>query len=1439
MAFKKNFCVIIGILIVSFTQAQKDTLFWFAAPYICHGHANKPVIFRISNYDKPADIVISEPSNPLFISYSFHLNAYSEQNIDASSQIGYLENTYYDAYGNNYYDSVLNYGIKITASNYISAYYEIVAQNSAGSDINPEIFPLKGNVGIGTNFLIPGQTDFANAQALTGQYNPQPKNGFIIVATEDNDTVKIVPSNDVIHYSKNDTITKVLNKGQSYAVVAQNFAVGTHLGGSIVIASKPVSVTIYDDTIGDSFAGPTSGSRDLIGDQIISENNNGNEFIIVRGNMNDGYYTQDYYYIWATQDNTVINITDANGSITTTTINRGGVFKRTFYSASEYITTSNPVYVYQVTGEGQEMASTNLPSITCTGSQLVSFVRSTNETFQLNLLCHTADIGNFLVNGNAVIPSYLFQPVVGTNGSWMAARITSSSLPNIDNIFKTLVTTVVSNTTGLFHLGFLNGGTTTGTRLGYFSNYSKILLSPSVLNSLTCVATDIQLSATTVSGANYTWTGPNGYTATGSQPKIINPTLSNSGTYIVKADFGNGCPSSSDSLKITVHPLPTVNFTKSLDTLCYGSSKNVNFSLTGTAPWTFIYKDSIKAINDTIASIKTSPSYFTASPLASNTYRVLNITDSNSCVLSTVPVLANIDTLMVDTLPVANFKFTYPNCQKNTVYFSDSSKTYLDSLTQWYWIFSNGDVKQTYSRYTIIPEIFSNWGADSVKLAVQTALGCKSDTTVRSFTVNPLPVPGFVLPQLCLTDAFAQFADTTSIGDHSSGFKYFWNFGDSLSSDKYPDTSSSQNPLHHYSSQGHYWVSETVTSANGCIDSTKELLTVNGAVPHANFALNNLATKCSNDSVKITNLSTVDFGAVTWLKIYWDFLNHPLIYDSVPTPLLNDVYAHLYPAIAPPSANYTIHFAAYSGSSCINIKDTVINVTASPVVQFTTIPGICFDAAARQINTASEINNINNGVFSYTGNGVSSSGLFDPKLAGVGTDTLMALYISSAGCRDSAKNTITVWPSPTAKWSFSNPDCEKDSIIFTDNSVANYSNIIQWDWNFGDGTALTNLNNKNFSKVYSVYGSYTAFLIVKTDSGCISKADSQVIAVHPLPSVNFGMPAIVCLPGGNAQFTDSTSIADNSASLFTYKWNFGDSNNPEGSVLKNPVHQYSALGNYTVSLIVTSTNLCVDSTTKVFSNIYPQPKADFSMSASEICMNDNISFTDHTSGYTGNLVSWNWNLAEGNTSTLQNPARIFADSGTYAITLFAFDAKGCVSDTVTKPVVIDPFPHLNITHTVFVLQGGSIVLMPDFYALSPTQFNWSPATYLDSTTVPYPVSKPNDNITYQLILTGKGNCSISDTVLVTVMKTPAIPNAFSPNGDGINDTWEIKYLNTYPGCVVQVFDRDGQPVFNSVGYNVNWDGTFNGKPLPIGTYYYVINPKNGRALMSGSVTIIR
>jgi len=89
--------------------------------------------------------------------------------------------------------------------------------------------------------------------------------------------------------------------------------------------------------------------------------------------------------------------------------------------------------------------------------------------------------------------------------------------------------------------------------------------------------------------------------------------------------------------------------------------------------------------------------------------------------------------------------------------------------------------------------------------------------------------------------------------------------------------------------------------------------------------------------------------------------------------------------------------------------------------------------------------------------------------------------------------------------------------------------------------------------------------------------------------------------------------------------------------------------------------------------------------------------------------------------------------------------------------------------------------------------------------------------------------------------TPAIviPNAFTPNGDGINDTWDIKHLDDYPNCTVTVFNRYGQKVFFSNNYPVAWNGCYKGADLPVGTYYYIINLNRELTPLSGPVTIIR
>jgi gliding motility-associated-like protein len=194
-------------------------------------------------------------------------------------------------------------------------------------------------------------------------------------------------------------------------------------------------------------------------------------------------------------------------------------------------------------------------------------------------------------------------------------------------------------------------------------------------------------------------------------------------------------------------------------------------------------------------------------------------------------------------------------------------------------------------------------------------------------------------------------------------------------------------------------------------------------------------------------------------------------------------------------------------------------------------------------------------------------------------------------------------------------------------------------------------------------------------------------------------------------------------------------------------------------------------------------------------------------------------------------------AGTDSLLYIYTAANGC-ADSAYQTIYVQASPIVNAGPDLSVLLGDSTIV--DATATGTgLQFKWAPSIYLNNDTILKPVSTPAEDITYVLKVTGTGNCSNSSQVFIKVLLPPVIPNAFSPNGDGINDFWNIKYLDTYPNCDVSVFNRYGQPVFHSVGYNRPWDGMYNGKPLPVGTYYYLIDTKRQKKLFSGSLLLVR
>lgn len=136
-------------------------------------------------------------------------------------------------------------------------------------------------------------------------------------------------------------------------------------------------------------------------------------------------------------------------------------------------------------------------------------------------------------------------------------------------------------------------------------------------------------------------------------------------------------------------------------------------------------------------------------------------------------------------------------------------------------------------------------------------------------------------------------------------------------------------------------------------------------------------------------------------------------------------------------------------------------------------------------------------------------------------------------------------------------------------------------------------------------------------------------------------------------------------------------------------------------------------------------------------------------------------------------------------------------------------------------------------------YSWSPSLYLnDPNSLNPEVSAPLDML-YTLSAESVYGCSSQDEVKVQVANDLYIPNAFTPNGDGKNDSWQIPFLDPYLGAEVTVYNRYGQMVYHSLGNIISWDGTWREELLPMGTYVYLIRMKKPNKTLRGTVTILR
>ena len=218
-----------------------------------------------------------------------------------------------------------------------------------------------------------------------------------------------------------------------------------------------------------------------------------------------------------------------------------------------------------------------------------------------------------------------------------------------------------------------------------------------------------------------------------------------------------------------------------------------------------------------------------------------------------------------------------------------------------------------------------------------------------------------------------------------------------------------------------------------------------------------------------------------------------------------------------------------------------------------------------------------------------------------------------------------------------------------------------------------------------------------------------------------------------------------------------------------------------------------------------------------------------------NITSYDWSPAsEVSNPNILNP--IASPKRTTLFVLTVFNNKCSASDSLS--VVVYKNPKADAGPDKVIIRGQTVVLNGNAMGSNIT-YNWTPTDYMDSSDTLTPAVHPPENKIYTLQVNSNVGCGTSsDEVLVKVYEKLFVPNAFTPNNDGINDTWLIETLQAYPNAEVKVFNRYGQLVFDNHGTKISWDGRFKGLLVSPGAYVYIIDLKNKTQLIKGVVNVL-
>ncbi len=668
----------------------------------------------------------------------------------------------------------------------------------------------------------------------------------------------------------------------------------------------------------------------------------------------------------------------------------------------------------------------------------------------------------------------------------------------------------------------------------------------------------------------------------------------------------------------------------------------------------------------------------------------------------------------------------------------------------------------------------------------------------------------------------------TYTGNASNTAVYNWDFGDGS------PVSHVQSPSHTYANPGTFNVSLDITSeCNVHAGPTVTPLTIS-IPPTASF------TSTSPACVGANALITYTGNGAAGDTYTWTFGGGTIASGTGQGPY----------SVNWASAGTKIVTLLVDENGCSSpLKTDSVIVSPVPIATFTPPGGQCKRGNTFSFTAAGNFIPSSTFIWTFGANASpSSSALQNPSgivFVNPGYQTVTMTFVKNGCLSNTYIDSVQVYSMPVSNFSFADV-CSKQPMNFNDLSSVPVGTISGWSWSFSDSSPLGSA--QNIIHTYNSPGTYPVSLIVTSNNGCKDTVAKNAV-VHPLPQAHIAA-ANVC-DGTSVQFSDLSNILPTDT-IHSWRWNFGDSS--PFSTNQTSSHLYSGIGQHNVQLLVFSSFGCPDSVSKTVI-VNPNPIVNFAANDTAGCEALCIFFQDQSTIPSGGInTNWLWNVGDGspagNSQSFDhcyNNDSVDA-SNIFNVTLTVTSDSGCAS-TKTKINYITVYPN---PKAIFeVLPGTASIVNPviSFTDLSKGADFWSwnfGDLHTETVSNPAPHTYA-DTGTYVITLITPNQFGCSDTAHQTIVIEADfifyIPNAFSPDGDGKNETFSGKgvFISQYE---MMIFDRWGNLIYKTEDIDKPWDGKINQSSATAerDVYIYVINVtdfKKKKHSYKGIVTLLR